>query len=41
VHEELGENPQSFLKSAQRFDATSKGVPKPATELKTTDPKMK
>jgi phage-related protein len=41
VHEELGENPQSFLKSAQQFDSTSKGLAKPGTEPKTTDPKMK
>jgi len=41
VHEELGENPQSFLKSAQQFDSTSKGVAKPGTEPKTTDPKMR
>jgi phage-related protein len=41
VHEELGENPQSFLKSAQQFDATSKGVPKLGTEPKAADPKMK
>jgi phage-related protein len=41
LQEELGENPQSFLKSAQHFDSTSKGVPKLGTELKTTDPKMK
>jgi len=29
VHEELGENPQSFVKSAQQFESTSKGMPKP------------
>jgi phage-related protein len=34
VHEELGENPQSFLKSAQQFDSTSKGMPKPLAEPK-------
>ncbi len=37
VHEELNENPQSFVKSAQQFETPSKGVPKPMT----TDPKMK
>jgi hypothetical protein len=36
VHEELSENPQSFVKSAQQFESPSKGVPKPMT-----DPKMK
>jgi len=36
VHEELAENPQSFLKSAQQFDNPSKGLPKPMA-----DPKVK
>ena len=35
VHEELSQNPQSFLKSAQQFDST-KAMPKPLAE-----PKMK
>jgi phage-related protein len=35
VREELNENPQSFVKSAQGFDATTKGMPKmPASEPK-------
>jgi hypothetical protein len=39
VHEELSENPQSFVKSAQQVGTPTKGVPKPLT---TTDPtKMK
>jgi phage-related protein len=33
VHEELGENPQSFMKSAQHFEAP-KGMPKPMNEAK-------
>ena len=33
VHEELGENPQSFVKSAQQFEAP-KGTPKPMAEPK-------
>ncbi len=36
VNEELGENPQSFLKSSQQFETTTKPMPKPLTE-----PKMK
>jgi hypothetical protein len=36
VHEELGENPQSFVKSAQQFESPSKGMPKT-----TAEPKMK
>ena len=36
VHEELGENPQSFLKSAQHFDTTTrnKTAPKPMADTK-------
>ena len=34
VHEELGENPQSFVKSAQQFESPSKGIPKPLAEPK-------
>jgi phage-related protein len=41
VHEELGENPQSFMKSAQQFESPSKGVPKPMPEPKSADPKLK
>ena len=37
VHEELTENPQSFVKSAQQGAMPAKGVPKTMT----TDPKMK
>jgi phage-related protein len=33
VHEELGENPQSFVKSAQQLES-SKGMPKPMAEPK-------
>ena len=36
VHEELGENPQSFLSSAQQFGGAPKAPPKPIT-----DPKVK
>jgi phage-related protein len=32
VHEELSENPQSFVKSAQQVQAPMKGVPKPMTD---------
>jgi GrpB-like predicted nucleotidyltransferase (UPF0157 family) len=35
VHEELGENPQSFVKSAQNLAPASKGMSKPAAQLKT------
>ncbi len=34
VHEELGENPQSFVKSAQQFEWTPKGKPSPMAEPK-------
>jgi phage-related protein len=34
VHEELGENPKSFVKSAQQFESPSKGMPNPTTEPK-------
>jgi phage-related protein len=34
VHEELGENPQSFVKSAQQFQSPSKGMPSAMAEPK-------
>ena len=34
VHEELGENPKSFVKSAQQFESPSKGMPRPTAEPK-------
>lgn len=34
VHEELGENPQSFVKSAQQFESPSKGMPSAMAEPK-------
>jgi hypothetical protein len=34
VHEELGENPQSFVKSAQQFESPSKGMPSATAEPK-------
>jgi phage-related protein len=40
VHEELGENPQSFVTSAQQFESPSKGVPKAKAEPKAIDPKL-
>ena len=42
VHEELGENPQSFVKSAQHFESPTKTLPKPMGDPKsTTEPKLK
>jgi len=41
VHEELDENPQSFVKSAQQFDSPTKGLPKPMADPKSTEPKLK
>ena len=41
VREELSENPQSFIKSAQTFDETPKAMPKPGSKLPTSDPKLK
>jgi len=40
VHEELGENPASFVKSAQQFETPNKLAPRPMTDPKMTDPKM-
>ena len=34
VHEELGENPKSFVKSAQQFESPPKGMPKATAEPK-------
>jgi phage-related protein len=41
VREELRENPQSFVKSAQTFDETPKAMPKPGSKLPASDPKLK
>jgi GrpB-like predicted nucleotidyltransferase (UPF0157 family) len=41
VHEELGENPQSFVKSAQQFESPTKTLPKPMGDPKLTEPKLK
>ncbi|HET9305337.1 MAG TPA: hemophore-related protein [Candidatus Sulfotelmatobacter sp.] len=41
VSEELRENPQSFVKSAQTFDETPKAMPKPGSKLPVSDPKLK
>jgi GrpB-like predicted nucleotidyltransferase (UPF0157 family) len=38
VHEELSENPQSFMKSAQQFGTTT---PKTTPKMSTAEPKMK
>jgi phage-related protein len=40
VNEELGENPQSFVKSAQQFDMSTKATTKPAPKP-LADPKLK
>ena len=40
VHEELGENPASFVKSAQQFETPNKLAPRPMTDPKMADPKM-
>jgi hypothetical protein len=41
VHEELGENPASFVKSAQQFETPNKTAPRPMTDPKPmADPKL-
>ena len=34
VKEELGESPQSFVKSAQQFESGNKSLPKPMAQTK-------
>jgi hypothetical protein len=41
VHQELGENPASFVKSAQQFETPNKTAPRPMTDPKPmADPKL-